>query len=34
MFMWFVILTMAVVGGLWVKARRARKARTTYVPSN
>lgn len=34
MLIWFSILTMAIVGGWWVKMRRARKARTTYVPSN
>ena len=34
MFIWFVILAMALVGGFWVKTRRTRKAKTTYVPSN
>lgn len=34
MFIWFLILTMAIVGGFWVKVRRQRKGKTTYVPSN
>lgn len=34
MMFWFLVGAMVVVGGLWVKTRRQRKARTTYVPSN
>ena len=33
MFMWILILAMAVVGGYWVKTRRQRKAKATYVGS-
>ena len=28
------LFAVTIVGGFWVKTRRARKARTTYVPSN
>jgi hypothetical protein len=32
MFIWIVILAMALVGGYWVKTRRQRKAKAaTYV---
>jgi hypothetical protein len=31
MFIWMVILAMAVVGGYWVKTRRQRKAKETYA---
>jgi hypothetical protein len=31
MFIWIVILAMAGVGGFWVKTRRQRKAKATYV---
>ena len=34
MFIWVVILAMALVGGYWVKVRRERKAKaTTYAGS-
>jgi hypothetical protein len=33
MFIWMVILAMAVVGGYWVKTRRQRKTKETYVGS-
>jgi hypothetical protein len=34
MFIWIVILAMAMVGGFWVKVRRQRKTKAeTYVPS-
>lgn len=34
MFLWVVIVAMAVVGGLWVKTRRERKAKANpYVPN-
>jgi hypothetical protein len=29
MFIWILILAMAVVGGYWVKTRRQRKAKAT-----
>lgn len=31
MFIWVVILAMAVVGGYWVKTRRQRKTKATYA---
>ena len=31
MFIWVVILAMAVVGGYWVKTRRQRKGKATYA---
>jgi hypothetical protein len=31
MFIWMVILAMALVGGYWVKTRRQRKSKATYV---
>ena len=34
MFMWILIIGMAVIGGFWVKTRRQRKSKTTYVPGN
>jgi hypothetical protein len=34
MFIWMVILAMALVGGYWVKTRRQRKSKAgTYVGS-
>ena len=33
MFIWVVILAMAVVGGYWVKTRRQRKTKATYAGS-
>ena len=32
MFTWILIIGMAVIGGFWVKTRRQRKNKTTYVP--
>jgi hypothetical protein len=31
--MWILILAMAIVGGYWVKVRRQRKTKVTYVGS-
>ena len=31
MFIWMVILGMALVGGYWVKTRRQRKTKATYA---
>ena len=31
MFIWMVILAMAIVGGYWVKTRRHRKTKATYA---
>ena len=31
MFIWIVILAMALVGGYWVKTRRQRKTKATYA---
>jgi len=33
MFIWVVILAMALVGGYWVKTRRQRKTKATYAGS-
>jgi hypothetical protein len=33
MFIWIVILAMALVGGYWVKTRRQRKTKETYAGS-
>jgi len=31
---WLITIVMALIGGLWVKTRRQRKAKeTTYVPN-
>ena len=34
MFLWIVILAMALVGGFWVKARRQRKAKAATYAGN
>jgi hypothetical protein len=34
MFIWIVILAMALVGGYWVKTRRQRKTKATSYASN
>lgn len=34
MFIWIVILAMALVGGYWVKARRQRKTKAAMYASN
>jgi hypothetical protein len=34
MFIWMVILAMALVGGYWVKTRRQRKTKATTYAAN
>jgi hypothetical protein len=34
MFIWVVILAMAIVGGYWVKTRRERKTKATTYAGN